>query len=92
MINKPWSTIIQEGYPFYWLALFPLMGVTLQEADVEQAVECVKHMLIPPQQRLPDDLTELLERGEAAWEQGQSLEAKDLLQRAFQCAQAYHYV
>ena len=90
---KLWHTTIQQlEYPLFWLALFPLMGVALQEAEVNHAVEYAKHLLIPPQQRLPNHLTELLERAVAAWETSHALEAESLLRRALQSAHAYHYV
>jgi eukaryotic-like serine/threonine-protein kinase len=82
----------QTIVPFRWFALFPLMGVALQEEDIEQAAHCAKHMTTPPQQRLPDDLADLLERAVAAWEQGRSDVSNDLLQQAFQLAQELHYV
>jgi hypothetical protein len=78
--------------PFRWFALFPLLGVTLQEDDVQQAVQWAQHLITPPQQRLPDGLTTRLERGVAAWENAQPKVAGDLLCQAFQLAQELHYV
>ena len=70
----------------------PLLGVALQEADIEQAVHCAQHMLTPPQQRLPDNLTELMERAVAARERGESDAANDLLHLALQKAHTMGYV
>jgi tetratricopeptide (TPR) repeat protein len=77
---------------FMWLALFPGMGVALQQHDIEKAVTLSRQLIHPWQQRLPDDLTQLLERTITAWEQNLPEAASDLLRQAFQCAQSSGYV
>ena len=68
------------------------MGVTLREEDVDQAVQWAQHLITPPQQRLPDDLTDLLQGAVTAWESDQPDEANDLLHEAFQLAHTMGYV
>ncbi len=82
----------QTVVPFRWFALFPLMGVALQEEDIDQAVEYARHMITPPQQRLPDDLTDLLKRAVVTWDQGQPDAANDLLHQSFELAHELHFV
>jgi predicted ATPase/DNA-binding CsgD family transcriptional regulator len=82
----------QTAVPFRWLALFPLLGVALREENIEQAVRWAKHMLAPPQQRLPDNLSDLLMCASAAWERSQPAEANERLHQAFQVAHALGYV
>lgn len=84
--------IDQTIFPFRWLALFPLLGVALQEKDIKQAAQCAQHMLTPPQQRLPVDLTGLLEIGVIAWRKAQYAKAEDLLHQALQKAHKMGYV
>jgi ATP/maltotriose-dependent transcriptional regulator MalT len=87
-----WGGLSAINIPFYWFALFPLMGVALQEEDFEQAVHCAQHMLTPFQQRLPDDLADMMDRAIASWKDGQPDVANDLLHQAVQLAQELHYV
>jgi hypothetical protein len=82
----------QSVMPFHWFALFPLMGVALQEEEIEQAVQWAQHLITPPQQRLPDDLTTLLERAVAAGEKGQWNATSDLLHQALRLARELHYL
>jgi hypothetical protein len=82
----------QSVVPFRWFALFPLMGVALQEENVEDAVQWAQHLITPPQQRLPDDLTSLLEQAVAAGENGPVDAVGDLLRQAIQLARASHYI
>jgi hypothetical protein len=81
----------QSIVPFRWFAIFPLLGVALQEEEFDQAVQWAKHMIMPLQQRLPDDLTDLLESGVTAWEKGLLNTAYDLLHQAFQRAHGLRY-
>ena len=77
---------------FRWLALFPLMDMALQEGEIEQAVHWSRELLTPTQQRLPDDLTSLLERAIAGWEDGHRDTAAHWLHQSLRCSQALHYL
>jgi predicted ATPase/DNA-binding CsgD family transcriptional regulator len=78
--------------PFRWLALFPLLGVALQEEDMEQAVRWAQHVITLPQQRLPDELAALLESAVAAGESGSQDVVRDRLHDALQLARKMHYI
>jgi predicted ATPase/DNA-binding CsgD family transcriptional regulator len=82
----------KDNVPFYWFALFPLLGVALQDGEIAQSAEYAQRMLMSPQQRLPDNLTDLLERAVATWTSGQPDTTSDLLCQAFQLAQRLDYV
>ncbi|MCP4363434.1 MAG: hypothetical protein GY796_35995 [Chloroflexi bacterium] len=49
-------------YPFHWLARFPLLAVSLSRGEIEESFQLAAALLVPPQQRLPDELTEALEK------------------------------
>ncbi len=79
-------------YAFRWLALFPLLGVALQQEDVAKAISWGQHLILAPQQRLPDELTQRLEEAVTAWEHNQSDMTNDLLWQALRLAHKMHYL
>jgi predicted ATPase/DNA-binding CsgD family transcriptional regulator len=81
-----------SAMPFRWLALFPLLGVALREENVDEAVQWTQHLLAPSQQRLPDNLTTLLEEAVAVGVKGEYDEAGDLLHQALRLAFELHYI
>jgi hypothetical protein len=91
---EDWSGLghAQSVVPFRWFALFPLLSVALQEGDIEQAVVWAQHLITPPQQRLPADLTTLLEGAVASGKNGQWDAVSGLLRQAFQLARELHYI
>ena len=60
-----------QVYPFYWTALWPLLGVALEQGQLADAVDYARHLLAPTQQRLPDELTVPLQAAMLAWEANQ---------------------
>jgi hypothetical protein len=82
----------QSVVPFRWIALFPMIGVALKEQAADQAAQWAKHLIETPQQRLPDDLHELLAGAVTAQENNQPDEVNSLLKQSLQLAQDYHYV
>ena len=78
--------------PFRWLALFPLLEIALNEDDVAAALHWARHVITPNQQRLPDALTLSLERGVAAGVNDTRDTVRELLGKAFELAQEFHYV
>lgn len=48
-------------YPFQWLTLFPLIGITWRQGKDEEAWAYTQALLEPTQQKLPDRLYSLLE-------------------------------
>jgi DNA-binding SARP family transcriptional activator len=55
-----WAT--GQRYPLQWCARVPLLAASLTQQRVDDALENAAALLDPYQQRLPDELTELLDR------------------------------
>ena len=74
-----------EGLPvryfFDWMALWPLLAIALAAGRIEEAAQCARGMLPPPQQRLQEPLRSLVEQAVHAWDAGQPDETADLLRR-----------
>ena len=64
-----WSSTI-VSYSWYWLCLWPLIAVHLSAGRVAEAVEVSRQLLVPPQQRLPDELSSLVQSAGTAWAVG----------------------
>jgi predicted ATPase/DNA-binding CsgD family transcriptional regulator len=79
-------------YPFRWLALFPLLAVALQQKDTAQAISWGQHLILAPQQRLPDELTQRLTDAVTTWERNQVYLATDLLWEVLRLAHEMHYL
>ena len=91
---EDWGGLVehQAAAPYRWYALFPLMGVVLQEANIEDAVQCARCTIAPSQVRLPDEMTTSLKRAVAAGENGQRDAASGLLHHALHIARELHYI
>jgi DNA-binding SARP family transcriptional activator len=46
-----------SAYPFQWLALWPLLAISLEAGEVEKALNLARALLAPTQQRLPAPVT-----------------------------------
>jgi hypothetical protein len=66
--------------------------LALAQDQLEAALQQVQFMLNPPQQRLPDQLTVMLEEAAAGWAQAQPERIKSVLEKAVDVAQALHYL
>jgi len=75
------------GYPFQWLALYPLISVALAHDRIPEAVEYARALLEPTQQALPDPLKTVLEEAINTWERGRPEAARAHLDRAIELAQ-----
>ena len=78
--------------PFRWLSLLPLMAIALSESETERAVEWARHLILPPQQRLPEELTAVIQRTLTAWEAGKGVAAENELRQTLRLAHELHYV
>jgi hypothetical protein len=74
-------------YPFYWQALWPLIGVALAQDRPADAISYARQLCDPSQQLLPSAIEEPLVAALAAWDAGQADEARQLLHRALDLAQ-----
>jgi tetratricopeptide (TPR) repeat protein len=81
-----------SGSPFKWTALWPLIGVALEEQNISEAIEYARDLFQPMQMRQPDALKEMLEAAIAASEQIQMEEARTQLERAMKLAQEMGYL
>lgn len=79
-------------YPFQWAALWPLIGATLVRNRLAEAINHVRALLSPEQQRLPDALMILLDAAIQAWDTDQKDAAHTHLQRAAALAQELGYL
>jgi DNA-binding SARP family transcriptional activator/tetratricopeptide (TPR) repeat protein len=80
---QAWS---DRAYPFYWLALWPLLGIALQRGDLSMAIEHAQALLHPIQQALPPDVEAALTAALAAWEQPEPALTRSHLQEALELA------
>jgi len=55
-------------YSFYWLALCPLIAVTVEMDRIGEAIEFARILLQDPQMRLQDELEVVLQAAIVAWE------------------------
>ncbi|HZR42686.1 MAG TPA: AAA family ATPase, partial [Ktedonobacteraceae bacterium] len=84
-------------FPFLWLSLWPLIGVELTKGNLADAVDHVRMLLAPTQQRPPEALQSLLEAAVHAWENEQPADKKlertgSLLQQALPLAEREGYL
>jgi class 3 adenylate cyclase/tetratricopeptide (TPR) repeat protein/type II secretory pathway predicted ATPase ExeA len=80
------------GYPFQWLALYPLISVALAHDRIPEAVEYARGLLEPAQQALPDPLQTVLEEAIKTWERGEPEAARTHLDQAIELAQETGYL
>jgi DNA-binding SARP family transcriptional activator len=78
--------------PYMWTALWPLIGLALREEKLSTAVEYLRMLLDPSQQRLPEPLTVPCELAIQAWDRDEPAEANQQIQRAVEMAQQFHYL
>jgi eukaryotic-like serine/threonine-protein kinase len=79
-------------YFFDWMALWPLLAMALAAGRIEEAAQCARGMLPPPQQRLQEPVRSLVEEAVRAWDSGQPAEAEELLRRAARAAADLGYL
>lgn len=78
--------------PFQWLANWPLIAVARAGGDIARALERVKALLDPSQQRLPEALEEGLKKAIQAWEGDMLEQARNLLSQSLALAEQMHYL
>jgi hypothetical protein len=79
-------------YPFQWTGLWPLIGLAAASAQFALAVDYVRMLLPPTQQRPPEALLRLLEEILQACDAGHHESVRSLLQRAIPLAQDMGYL
>lgn len=79
-------------YPFQWLVLMPLIDLALSQERVSEAIDHMRALFDPEQQRLPDSLTQAMEGAIAAWEQNEPETARDLATQVVELAAGARYL
>jgi hypothetical protein len=74
-------------YPFQWTGLWPLIGLAATSGQLALAVDYVRRLLAPTQQRPPERLLTVLEEAVQAWDAGHHEWVGSLLQHAMSLAQ-----
>ena len=77
--------------PFHWVCLWPLIAVRLASGQVAEAVEAARQLLPAPQQRLPDELEDVVKQAIEAWEIGDAGGASRTLANALDLAQQLRF-
>lgn len=81
----------EQAYPLQWQALWPLLGLALEQDQVGEAIGHAGALLRPDQQALPDALAGPLAEGVAAWAAEQAAAAGGYLAQALAAAQGMNY-
>ena len=79
-------------YFYDWMALWPLLAMALASGRIEEAAQCARGMLPPPQQLLQEPLRSLVEDAVRAWDAGRPGETGDLLRQAVGAAGDLGYI
>jgi hypothetical protein len=86
------STWEVTPYPFFWLALWILLAVALQENHLSDAVAAAQGMLDPAQMKLPDDAEHKLGAAVRFWEAGDTDSTRNHLTQAVALAEEHGYL
>ena len=78
--------------PFWGMALWPLIGVAVEQQDSETAVTYAHMLLDPAQSQMSDEITAVLQQAIIAWENDCPNTAQTKLSQAVQLAQKYNYL
>ncbi|MCP5098375.1 MAG: tetratricopeptide repeat protein, partial [Chloroflexi bacterium] len=73
-------------------AIWPMIGVNMEQGDLGTAVNCAKLLLDPKEMRMPDCVMASLQQALVAWEHNQPNTTHAHLNHALQLAQTYHYL
>jgi len=76
---------------WYWLCLWPLIAVRLANSETGEAVDDARTMLVPPQQRFPDELERPVGSAVKAWEERKALLAERRLVETLEVAKPLGY-
>ena len=80
-----WGAVVAT-HPLKWPCLWPLIAVRLTAGRVAGAVDASRQLLLPTQQRLPDELEALVEAAQATWDAGEGERSADKLGEALELA------
>jgi tetratricopeptide (TPR) repeat protein len=86
-----WGTTVVK-FPWYCLCLWPLIGARLSAGEIDEAVAASRQLLVPPQQRLPDELESMLLSVRTAWDGEDRAGAAEKLAAALGLAWELHQI
>lgn len=78
-------------FPFWWLALAPLVAIALRPSHLGDAVGYARYMLDPSQQLLPPELSKALATACSAWDASDDSRALGALEQAVRAGRAEGY-
>ena len=79
-------------YPFQWTALWPLIAVTIEQGNANQAVDYAQALLAEDQQCLPDEVSSELQAAIEAWKKNNHNEMIDNFKTALSLAGKYRFI
>ena len=79
-------------YPFQWLVNFPLLALAMQANQLPAAIQFAQAMLDPSQQKLPDELDDMLATAVSFWQVDNVDSAREALSTAVVLAHRYGYL
>lgn len=85
-----WATTV-VSYSWYWICLWPLIAVHLDDGRVDEAIDSARQLLPAPQQRLPEELESAVQAAIAAHETGDTQLAHDWLVGAVELAKKLRF-
>ena len=78
---------LPERYPVDWMALWPMIAVSLARGDTERAIALSRGLLAPTQEPLPPVVHDLVNDAIRAADSGDLVKAAEMLNRAVETAQ-----
>ena len=81
-----------DPYGFDWMALLPLMAVSLSQGNVAEAIECARGLFGENQHPVPEGLTAAAKRAIEAWDQKKSETAKEKIEEAIRISKEIGYL
>jgi class 3 adenylate cyclase len=81
-----------QGHILLWVALWPLIGVQIERAQISEAIDHLETLLTPPQMAIPGDLESAMRVAVDAWERNDQDTAKFNLEKTANLARQIGYL
>jgi class 3 adenylate cyclase/tetratricopeptide (TPR) repeat protein len=81
-----------QGHILLWVALWPLIGVQIERAQISEAIDHLETLLTPPQMAIPGDLESAMRVAVDAWERNDQDTAKFNLGKTANLARQIGYL
>ncbi len=83
---------LPDAFPFRWIALWPLIGSTLVQDRLAEAIDAAQELFGPYQQLPPPPLISILNAAVQAWNAGNAVETRLLMEQALNLAATSGYL